>query len=73
VQSHKLADEAKEYHKNISNVLDAIRTLKVLEATFPAAVPYMPTPEPKNKQLAPVELINNITKRLHQGDKGASA
>lgn len=72
-RSRKLTDEADEYHKNISNILSPLRTLKTLEQVFPAAVRFMPIPAPKKQELAPVELINNITKRLHQGEAGAAA
>lgn len=62
--SKSLAKEADTYYMDILRVLTPIRTLKNLENIFPAAVPYMPNPEPLKKQVAPVELINNITKRL---------
>jgi hypothetical protein len=62
-----LSKEALGFYDDLTRALMPIRTLKQLEINFPKAVEYFPKPEKTTSrtELAPVELINNITKKLH--------
>lgn len=61
-----IIDDTISYERHVLMVLEPLRTMKQLESVFPAAIPYFPKPAPKSTQIVPVELINSLTKKLHE-------
>ena len=59
-----LKNDSNKYQIQVLQVLEPLRTLKQLEERFAAAVPFFPKPAPKTTQIIPVELINNLTKKI---------
>lgn len=60
----KMLDDAIKFKRDVDSILAPIRTRKVLIGRLPEAAQYLPEPSKPSGNLVPVELIENVRKKL---------